>query len=94
MTWGGLRGGLALAMALSIPANIAYIDNTIIDVRDVILIMTYAVVMFSILVQGVTIEKMIESAKKVDPNKEEYLRPSSVSKREKDDELNSYLSED
>lgn len=93
MTWGGLRGGLALAMALSIPAATAYIDNTAIDVRDVILVMTYAVVMFSILVQGVTIEKMIEKAKKVDPNKEEYLRPSAVSRRKKEDELNAYLSE-
>jgi CPA1 family monovalent cation:H+ antiporter len=45
LTWGGLRGGLSIAMALSLPAS---------DGRDVILGMTYAVVAFSILVQGMT----------------------------------------
>jgi CPA1 family monovalent cation:H+ antiporter len=75
MTWGGLRGGLALAMALSIPAKAVFVNGT--DVKDIILIMTYAVVVFSILVQGVTIEKMIKKSKLVDPNREEYLTPSS-----------------
>ncbi|MDG6882561.1 Sodium, potassium, lithium and rubidium/H(+) antiporter [Phocoenobacter uteri] len=77
MTWGGLRGGLALAMALSIPPQTAFIGDTGMDVRDLILIMTYSVVMFSILVQGVTIEKTIQQAKLVDPNREEYLTPSN-----------------
>jgi CPA1 family monovalent cation:H+ antiporter len=45
LTWGGLRGGLSIAMALALPAGTA---------RDVILVMTYAVVAFSILVQGLT----------------------------------------
>ena len=45
LTWGGLRGGLSIAMALSLPAPSA---------RDVILGMTYAVVAWSILVQGMT----------------------------------------
>lgn len=49
LTWGGLRGGLPIAMALTLPAG-AY--------RDVILWMTYAVVVFSILVQGTTIGKL------------------------------------
>ncbi len=79
MTWGGLRGGLALAMALSIPPKVAFIGDTGMDVRDLILIMTYSVVMFSILVQGVTIESTIAQAKLVDPNKEEYLTPSNKS---------------
>lgn len=92
MTWGGLRGGLALAMALSIPAQTAMIGDTGMDVRDVILVLTYAVVMFSILVQGMTIEKMIQKAKKVDPNKEDYLRPAAESKAKKNDDLNAYLS--
>lgn len=74
MTWGGLRGGLALAMALSIPAKTAFIGT--LDVKDLILVMTYSVVVFSILVQGVTIEKMIKKSKVVDPNREEYLTPS------------------
>ncbi len=74
MTWGGLRGGLALAMALSIPSKTAFAGS--IDVKDLILVMTYAVVMFSILVQGSTIEPMIRKSKTVDPNREEYLQPS------------------
>ena len=77
MTWGGLRGGLGLAMALSIPAKTAYANG--IDVKDLILVMTYSVVMFSILVQGTTIEPMIRKSKQVDPNREEYLQPQSQS---------------
>ena len=45
LTWGGLRGGLSIAMALSLPGS---------ESRDVILGMTYAVVAWSILVQGMT----------------------------------------
>lgn len=73
MTWGGLRGGLALAMALSIPSKTAFING--IDVKDLVLVMTYSVVMFSILVQGSTVEPMIRKSKQVDPNREEYLTP-------------------
>lgn len=46
LTWGGLRGGISVALALSIPASPA---------RDLILTVTYAVVVFSILVQGTTL---------------------------------------
>ncbi|TCP94810.1 sodium/proton antiporter (CPA1 family) [Cricetibacter osteomyelitidis] len=75
LTWGGLRGGLSMAMALSVPSGAAFIgDGT--DVRDLLLVVTYAVVMFSILVQGITIEPMIQKSKTVDPNREEYLRSS------------------
>jgi CPA1 family monovalent cation:H+ antiporter len=52
MTWGGLRGGLAVALALSIPAG---------NERDIILVMTYAIVVFSILVQGLTIKYFIKT---------------------------------
>ncbi|MBJ6941989.1 sodium:proton antiporter, partial [Vibrio cholerae] len=55
LTWGGLRGGLALAMALSIPSGVMVIPDKLIDVKEIILVMTYAVVVFSILVQGSTI---------------------------------------
>ncbi|MDH2925182.1 sodium/proton antiporter (CPA1 family) [Nicoletella semolina] len=75
MTWGGLRGGLALAMALSIPAKTAFVNG--IDVKDLILVMTYSVVMFSILVQGSTVEPAIRKSKVVDPNREEYLQPTN-----------------
>ncbi|KMK51456.1 sodium:proton antiporter [[Actinobacillus] muris] len=75
MTWGGLRGGLALAMALSIPAKTAFANG--IDVKELILVMTYSVVMFSILVQGSTVEPLIRKSKTVDPNREAYLQPTN-----------------
>jgi monovalent cation:H+ antiporter, CPA1 family len=46
MWWGGLRGALALALALSLPADLAR--------RDDILISAFAVVAFSVIVQGLT----------------------------------------
>jgi CPA1 family monovalent cation:H+ antiporter len=46
MTWGGLRGGLAIAMALSISDG---------QDKDMIVFITYIVVLFSILVQGLTV---------------------------------------
>jgi monovalent cation:H+ antiporter, CPA1 family len=54
LTWGGLRGGLALAMAMSLPDN---------PHRNLLLILTYSVVLFSILVQGVTCKKLIAKTK-------------------------------
>ncbi len=70
LTWGGLRGGLALAMALAIPSGIIVIPEKNIDVREIILVMTYSVVVFSILVQGSTITRMIEIAKKHEEKQE------------------------
>lgn len=46
MTWGGLRGGISIALALSLPDGMN---------RDIFIIITYIVVVFSILVQGLTI---------------------------------------
>ncbi|HDR1102375.1 cation:proton antiporter [Pasteurella multocida] len=63
LTWGGLRGGLSLAMALSIPKGMLYLEHIGMGVRDLLLVMTYAVVTFSILVQGSTIETMIKKSK-------------------------------
>jgi len=63
LTWGGLRGGLALAMAMAIPAGVTIIPEKSIDVREIILVMTYAVVVFSILIQGSTITPLINKAK-------------------------------
>ncbi|MEH6452363.1 MAG: sodium:proton antiporter [Psychromonas sp.] len=63
LTWGGLRGGLALAMALAIPAGVLVIPEKNIDVREIILVMTYSVVVFSILVQGSSITGLINKAK-------------------------------
>lgn len=63
LTWGGLRGGLALAMAMAIPAGIIIIPEKNIDVREITLVMTYAVVVFSILIQGSTITSLIHKAR-------------------------------
>jgi CPA1 family monovalent cation:H+ antiporter len=52
LTWGGLRGGLAVAMAMSLPA---------IPEKTVILHMTYGVVAFSIIVQGLTISRFFKA---------------------------------
>lgn len=50
LTWGGLRGGISLAMALSLP---------MLYPKDEILIITYLIVIFTILVQGLTMERVI-----------------------------------
>ncbi|MBD1577224.1 sodium:proton antiporter [Vibrio sp. S11_S32] len=63
LTWGGLRGGLALAMALSIPHGKYFVSYHHIDVKEIIMVMTYAVVLFSILIQGSTIIPLINKAK-------------------------------
>ncbi|MEO8280216.1 MAG: sodium:proton antiporter [Ideonella sp.] len=50
LTWGGLRGGISVALALSLPAG---------PQRETLLALTYCVVVFSILVQGLTIGKLV-----------------------------------
>ncbi|MDH3876745.1 MAG: sodium:proton antiporter, partial [Desulfobacterales bacterium] len=52
LTWGGLRGGISVALALSLPAG----EN-----REAILAVTYAIVVFSIIVQGLTIGRLVKS---------------------------------
>lgn len=60
LTWGGLRGGISVALALSIPATLeAGTGDSAFPVRDLILAMTYMVVVFSIIVQGLTIGPFI-----------------------------------
>ena len=83
LTWGGLRGGLALAMALSIPSGKYFVTAAQIDVKEIIMVMTYAVVVFSILIQGSTITPMINKAKVLQKQMEdaEVLR-SQVEKTE------------
>lgn len=51
MTWGGLRGGISIALALSLPLG---------PEREVILAITYLVVAFSILVQGLTVNQVVK----------------------------------
>ncbi|MCE9566720.1 MAG: sodium:proton antiporter [Planctomycetes bacterium] len=52
LTWGGLRGGISVALALSLPREVK--GEPLVE-RDAILAMTYVVVVFSILVQGLTV---------------------------------------
>jgi CPA1 family monovalent cation:H+ antiporter len=52
LTWGGLRGGISVALALSIPTQVR---GQPVGERDVLVTLTYGVVVFSILVQGLTI---------------------------------------
>jgi len=54
LTWGGLRGGISVALALSLPHG---------PMRDAVVTITYAVVVFSILVQGLTINRVLGAGK-------------------------------
>ena len=51
LIWGGLRGGIAVALALSLPD---------IEYKAAILSITYGVVLFSIIVQGLTVKPLVE----------------------------------
>ncbi|WP_295580843.1 sodium:proton antiporter [uncultured Lamprocystis sp.] len=52
LTWGGLRGGISVAMALALPHG---------EIRDLLVSVTYIVVVFSILVQGLTLGPVIRA---------------------------------
>lgn len=53
ITWGGLRGGLSVALALNLPDSMG-------GGKSLILILTYAVVLFTILGQGLTLKKLVD----------------------------------
>jgi CPA1 family monovalent cation:H+ antiporter len=50
LTWGGLRGGISVALALSIPP---------VPERTTIITITYIIVVFSIIIQGMTLGKLV-----------------------------------
>ncbi len=51
LTWGGLRGGISVALVLSIPAG---------EARELLLTITYIVVVFSVIVQGLSIGRVVK----------------------------------
>ena len=55
MTWGGLRGGISIALALSLTAAMH---------RDLFITMTYVVVVFSIVVQGLSVGQLVKRLQK------------------------------
>ncbi|WP_165749725.1 cation:proton antiporter [Cellulophaga sp. Z1A5H] len=55
MTWGGLRGGISIALALGLSEDMN---------RDLFLVITYVVVVFSIVVQGLTVGKLVKKLAK------------------------------
>lgn len=55
LTWGGLRGGISVALALSLPAG---------SIRDTLVTVTYVVVIFSIVVQGLTIGPLVRKTQR------------------------------
>ena len=54
LVWGGLRGGLSIAMALSLPPDAS---------RETLIALTYCVVAFSILVQGLTFSALVRATR-------------------------------
>jgi CPA1 family monovalent cation:H+ antiporter len=56
LTWGGLRGGISVALALALPPT---------PEKQIILAVTYVVVLFSIVVQGLTVERVVRAMVRV-----------------------------
>ncbi len=59
LVWGGLRGGISVALALSLPDS---------EIRTALLAATYVVVLFAVIVQGGTIAWLIERIKARKPD--------------------------
>ena len=53
LTWGGIRGGISVALALSLPQG---------EERDIIVSITYVIVIMSVVLQGLTIKNLVQFA--------------------------------
>lgn len=53
LTWGGIRGGISVALALSLPQS---------EERDIIVSITYVIVIMSVILQGLTIKNLVQFA--------------------------------
>ena len=58
LIWGGVRGGISIALALSLPSG---------PEHDIIVTATYAVVIFAVLVQGLTLQKLVKKVVTPEP---------------------------
>ncbi|MDX1438870.1 MAG: sodium:proton antiporter [Rubricoccaceae bacterium] len=67
LIWAGLRGGISVALALSLPPG---------EIRDLLLTATYAVVIWTIVVQGLTVPRLV---KRVVPTADNSEQPSGHS---------------
>ncbi len=68
--WGGLRGAISLALALGLPqtmvtimSNNPGIDENLLEMAKLIQVMSYGVVLFSLLVQGTTMQALVKKLK-------------------------------
>ncbi len=87
MFWGGLRGAISLALALTLDGSIFGVE-----VSEQLQVMTFGVVLFTLLVQGLSIEALIRRLGLVTrlPHREEQLRLQAlvIAKRAGQEELN------
>lgn len=77
LTWGGLRGGISVALALSTPPGPS---------RDLLLTMTYFVVAFSVLVQGLTLGRIARRYSPASPAPAELTEAASDGREAREEE--------
>jgi CPA1 family monovalent cation:H+ antiporter len=63
LTWSGLRGGISVALALSLYQN-AKAGTMQMETVDLIIVMTYCTALFTIIIQGLTVQKLFRKASK------------------------------
>lgn len=79
MVWGGIRGGVSIALVMLIPESVG-------ETRDILLEITYIVVLFSILVQGLSIGKVATKVLEKDEEIMKMKKPKKIKINSYDDE--------